>query len=79
MDNIRSCCYCKSTEKELRPYGPNGADVCFECAMETPERMKTANEMFTKLLQGISGTAVIGLDIGPVPLTILLDETHKVL
>ena len=78
MDDTRSCYYCKSIEKELRPYGPNGVDVCFECAMETPERMKTANEMFTKQLQGITGPAVIGFDIGPVPLTILLDESHKV-
>lgn len=25
--------------KELRPYGPNGSCVCYECGMKNPEEM----------------------------------------
>lgn len=42
----RCCCYC-SEEFEaalLRPYGPDGADSCFPCAMSTSERMRVAKQ-----------------------------------
>lgn len=34
---------------ELRPYGPNGESVCFECAMKDEE---AAKRQFAKLLAG---------------------------
>lgn len=40
----RSCIYCGSTEAELRPYGPNGADICFSCMKASPERQAVARE-----------------------------------
>jgi len=36
---------------ELRPYGKNGANVCFDCAMQDPA---TAARMFDKRLRGDS-------------------------
>lgn len=47
-ENPQQCDLCGKIA-ELRPYGPNGACVCFECAMKTPEVAVTA---FRKLLTG---------------------------
>lgn len=35
--------------KELRPYGPNGEDVCFECGMENEKAMGIG---FERLIEG---------------------------
>lgn len=37
---------------ELRPYGPKGEKVCFDCAMKNPE---AAERGFRKLVLGESG------------------------
>ena len=37
--------------EELRPYGINGANVCFDCAMKNEEN---AREMFIKRFGGDS-------------------------
>lgn len=57
---------------ELRPYGPGGADICFECATATPEREAQADAAFKALLtanEAVSpvGVAMIGASDGPVP------------
>lgn len=44
-------CECCGKIAELRPYGKNGANVCFECAMKDE---KTAKEMFNKRIEGIN-------------------------
>ena len=57
MAEERTCHYCGRAENfprvasrgpqvELRPYGPGGAQVCFQCAMETPERKAQTGRMF---------------------------------
>lgn len=49
----RRCIHCGSSERELRPYGPNGADVCFPCVMgdDAPvERKRTAEGVFASRL-----------------------------
>lgn len=33
------CEFCKAF-KELRPYGPDGENICFNCAMKDEETMK---------------------------------------
>lgn len=33
------CEFCKK-KQELRPYGPNGENVCFDCAMKDEETTK---------------------------------------
>jgi hypothetical protein len=44
----QQCDYC-GTIAELRPYGKDGAAICFECAMK-PENMATTKEMLAKLM-----------------------------
>lgn len=77
------CCVCGRAEDhalsergkftvELRPYGPRGAPICFECATATPEREAQADAAFGALLaanEAVSpvGVAMIGASDGPVP------------
>jgi hypothetical protein len=65
----KACYDCGTTEKELRPYGPNGSWVCFACAMSTPEREKQTDQMM-ELMMGSSGGVLIidGSDTGPYSL-----------
>ena len=62
---------------ELRPYGPGGAPLCFECATATPEAEAQAAGAFGALLDAATamspiGTAVIGAghDSGPDPFVV---------
>ena len=41
----RKCSACRR-ERECRPYGKGGADVCFECAMATEESRSEADRQF---------------------------------
>lgn len=65
------CHYCATTEKELRPYGPGGAWVCYPCATATPEREQEAAQGFGALLEAAGtiggGVATIGHTDGPRP------------
>jgi hypothetical protein len=42
------CEICKK-EDELRPYGPNGENICFECGMKDEE---TTKKQYLKILNG---------------------------
>ena len=42
-------CQMCGKEEELRPYGPNGESVCFDCAMKDED---AAERQFAKLLDG---------------------------
>jgi hypothetical protein len=64
----RKCYLCGTAEKELRPYGPKRQDVCFPCAMSTPERKAETERSFDAQLDACGNAPVIGLDVGPVPL-----------
>lgn len=44
----QQCDYCSEID-ELRPYGPNGECICFECAMKDE---KTTNKMMGIVLFG---------------------------
>ena len=63
------CYYCEQFEKEMRPYGPEGAFVCFKCAMETPERKAQTEQNFDAQLNAAGPVALIGEETGPRPLT----------
>lgn len=67
----RVCHYCGSTDRELRPYGPGGAFVCFPCVTATPEREQAAARAFGALLEAVGAASQapvqIGLEEGPVP------------
>lgn len=63
------CHYCQSVDADLRPYGPGGAFVCFDCAMSTPERKKQTEQAFEQQLEACgNGPIVIGEVVGPYPL-----------
>lgn len=76
-----SCCDCGRTHNfpaapgtvkvELRPYGPGGAPICYECAFATPEREKQAEGAFGALLQANAAVSPVGVaaitDRGLVP------------
>ena len=49
-ENPQRCSAC-GVKKELRPYGKNGAYVCFDCAMKDEH---TAKEQFRQRLTGQS-------------------------
>jgi len=43
------CSICKE-KADLRPYGPGGAWVCFECGMKDEKEME---KQFGKILEGV--------------------------
>lgn len=71
--SARQCIHCGSSDTELRPYGPDGADVCFACAMQSPEREAETRRQFALQLNEAAavaltcGVVVIGADCGPYP------------
>lgn len=44
------CRFC-GAHAETRPYGPNGEEICFECAM-SPERKAITEKQFRKFVLG---------------------------
>ena len=68
MTREQKCHYCAQSEKEMRPYGPSGSWVCFECAMETQERKEQTGNNFGAQLDAAGPGAVIGEETGPRPI-----------
>lgn len=75
----RTCYACKRAEDhslneqskfkvELRPYGPGGALVCFECATK-PENIKTTVAVYRKKLEAC-GPATQLTPEGPIPMIV---------
>ena len=61
------CFYCPTTF-DLRPYGPKGAMVCFDCAMATPDREAETTANFAAQLNAAGDLPMIdGTEIGPYP------------
>lgn len=50
----QECEYCHKI-RELRPYGRNGANICFECAMKDEAETK---RQFSKALEGVDEVVV---------------------
>lgn len=63
-----TCYYCGPTDRELRPYGPGAATVCFACATATPEREQAAHAAFDAQLDMTAsvGLSAIGTESGPI-------------
>jgi len=70
------CYYCGKEDNELRPYGPKGSMVCFECAMATPEREKETERNFVAQLEAAGPIAVVGTEVGPFPIEHLSSDTE---
>ncbi len=76
---LRQCYVCHRVRGEpgvdLRPYGPQGQDVCFECAFATPAAKATTERQFVAQMDACpNGVSVIGMDVGPIPLSVILNE-----
>lgn len=59
-------------QKECRPYGVNGAMICFDCGFSTPEVKANTEAMYGMQLDAAArsdGVVLIGLEAGPVPAT----------
>lgn len=66
--NVYKCYYCPETiAVKLRPYGPQGAMVCFNCAMSTTERKQQTETMFSLQLEASDIMTIDGSEVGPVP------------
>ena len=46
----QKCEFCGKI-KETRPYGKDGKEICFDCAMTTPEAKEQAERTFKELLK----------------------------
>ena len=71
---MKVCTYCGKGEpdRELRPYGPGGAWVCFPCATATPEREAQTGAAFGALLDAagsMTPVVAVGTSTGPQPVT----------
>jgi hypothetical protein len=70
MPERAGCHFCGNTERELRPYGPKGAPICFGCMKADPAREAAAREQFGRKLEDAgrrTGAAAVGSELGPVP------------
>lgn len=68
------CHYCAAT-KDLRPYGPKGAMVCFKCGT-SPEHNAESTKNFLAQLNSCVGPVEIGTSVGPVPLHRTIDKLN---
>ncbi|WP_160687117.1 hypothetical protein [Clostridium sp. C2-6-12] len=55
----RECEYCGEIS-ELRPYGKNGANICFKCGMKNE---KEAEKQFMKILDDVDEVVVVKANI----------------
>lgn len=84
MGNDRVCCYCGVAhglgdgKKELRPYGPGGAWLCFPCMKSGPERRAEAERQFESCLNenGKRTGAVLLTNSGVIPAIIPRSPTE---
>lgn len=59
MQEIDTVCESCGSIEECRPYGKNGEQICFTCAMATPESKEIAEK---KMAEYIFGIKDVGLD-----------------
>ena len=59
---------------ELRPYGPQGQLICFECAMMDEETTKANFYVMLDAVRAISPVVVIGNNRGPDPVVFANEE-----
>jgi hypothetical protein len=59
------CCICKSTDRELRPYGRKQRPICFPCMKSDPRREREAQKWMRRALKraGAVPTIIDGVGI----------------
>ena len=67
---MNKCEQCGTTNKELRPYGPNGTWICFSCGMSPALKKQTEANFISQLESATSCGSVVllGEESGPRPL-----------
>jgi len=86
VSDPRMCLHCKRAEDrspdergmmrvELRPYGPGGALICFECAMH-PKRLRETKRQFAGRL-AVAGKVALLTDEGPAPARSFMEDLKK--
>lgn len=73
----KTCYLCKHEfpAEDIRPYGVDGQDICYDCMMADPEREAEARRQLNKVFDRYEaesevGIAVIGGATGPRPATV---------
>lgn len=69
---MKNCFYCKQDKDDIRPYGPGGSYICFDCTISTPERNAAAKQQFMAQMEAAAqhtGIVTIGGDGGVRPAT----------
>jgi hypothetical protein len=71
LGTVSRCCYCGTTEAELRPYGIDGLPACRPCVDGDPERTRVAQQAFSALMDAAAATSPVGgivlTEDGPQP------------
>lgn len=60
-------CYLCRQQGDLRPYGPQGQWLCFDCMKANPAVEDEAKRQFAAQIVGVHGPVVIGEEVGPYP------------
>jgi hypothetical protein len=69
---MKKCFYCEQDKEDIRPYGPGGSYICFDCTISTPEREALAHAQFDLQMEAAaqhSSVVVVGEDGGVRPAT----------
>ncbi|MCP4958276.1 MAG: hypothetical protein GY925_03295 [Actinomycetia bacterium] len=70
---MSGCHYCGTTTGELRPYGPGGSSLCFDCLTSDPEIEAAAGRAMMSQIEASEAVSDLGSSIltadGPNPLT----------
>jgi hypothetical protein len=71
---MKLCCYCEDEfdDDDCRPYGPNGADTCYPCAMLPENKENAESQMRARVDEAIrlgNGQILIGHHSGPIPMS----------
>jgi hypothetical protein len=58
-------CYVCSEEKETRPYGEHGQDICFTCMQADPVQLDIASSNLSSMVNAasiVSPTGIVAID-----------------
>jgi hypothetical protein len=62
-ETVEVCHYCLEPNEDMRPYGPGGSKVCYDCATATPEREQETSLNFIALLEATAATVSSGTKV----------------